>query len=141
MEALKAITQRPRPREDSGSGTFFQGGYSFPSGHSTTAWSVATVIAKEYGNHRWVAIVAYGMASMVSVSRFTSRNHFLSDVLVGSAIGYGIGRYVCRTHHDPSIDGITTPVKKLTSSKLFPSITPQFGMGSRTYGLSMRWEF
>src|SRR5439155_937905 len=61
--------------------------------------TLATVIANEYHDHRAVEIAAYGLASAVSISRFTGHNHFLSDVLVGSALGYGIGRYVYKTHH------------------------------------------
>jgi membrane-associated phospholipid phosphatase len=41
------------------------------------------------------------MAAGVSVARVTSRNHFPSDVVVGSAIGYLIGGYVYRRHSDP----------------------------------------
>ena len=42
-------------------------------------------------------------AAAVSVSRYTGRNHFLSDVLVGSALGYGIGRRQ-RQHHPRGLD-------------------------------------
>jgi PAP2 superfamily len=101
---IKEISQRPRPHNDSGHGDFFEGGNSFPSGHSMAVWSVATVIALEYRKHRWVQFAAYGLAALVSVSRFTGSNHFLSDVLVGSAIGFGTARYVYRSHHDPALN-------------------------------------
>ena len=42
---LKNATQRPRPYQANGSGTFFQGGSSFPSEHAAIAWSVASVMA------------------------------------------------------------------------------------------------
>src|SRR6266849_4525856 len=99
---IKHVTQRRRPRAPE-PGDFFEGGLSFPSGHTTAAWSLATVVANEYRDKRLVQISAYGLATAASMARFTGRNHFLSDVLVGSAIGYGIGRYVYRTHHDPSL--------------------------------------
>src|SRR6266849_420448 len=99
VTALKEITQRGRPLSGRDRGDFFDGGSSFPSGHSIEAWSLAAVIANEYHDHRWVQVGAYGIASAVSLSRFTGRQHYLSDVLVGSAAGYGIGRYVYRTHH------------------------------------------
>ncbi len=99
VTALKEITQRRRPLSGPNRGDFFDGGSSFPSGHSIQAWSLAAVIANEYHDHRWVQVGAYGIASAVSLSRFTGRQHYLSDVLVGSAAGYGIGRYVYRTHH------------------------------------------
>src|SRR5882724_12793089 len=97
--ALKGITQRARPLTGRERSEFFDGGSSFPSGHSIEAWSLAAVIANEYHDHRWVQIGAYGIASAVSLSRFTGSKHYLSDVLVGSAAGYSIGRYVYRTHH------------------------------------------
>ena len=65
------------------------------------AWSLATIVANEYRGRPMVQIAAYSLATSVGVSRFTGRNHFLSDVVVGSAIGYGIGRYVYHQHHDP----------------------------------------
>ena len=126
VEALKTVSQRQRPPTDHSSGEFFDGGSSFPSGHAITAWSLATVIAHEYGQHRpLVRFGVYGLATAVSLSRYTGRNHFLSDVLVGSAMGYGIGRYVYRQHHDPSLD---SPNQEQTSglerSRLFPRIAP-----------------
>src|SRR2546430_7870371 len=99
VTALKEITQRTRPSGGRSRGDFFDGGSSFPSGHSIEAWSLATVIAHEYHGHPAVKIAAYGIASAVSVARFTGQKHYLSDVLVGGAMGYGIGRYVYRTHH------------------------------------------
>jgi membrane-associated phospholipid phosphatase len=57
------------------------------------AFSVATVIARRYGNHRWVPYVAYGLASVVGFSRLTLNVHFLSDVVMGGALGYSISRF------------------------------------------------
>lgn len=141
--ALKAITQRPRPRVDDASGEFFDRGDSFPSGHAISAWSLATVIAYEYGKRRpLVRFGAYGLATAVSVSRYTGRNHFLSDVLVGSAIGYGIGHYVYRTHHDPLLDGESGESKSSGArSKLRPSAVPLYSRASRSYGLALAWDF
>src|SRR2546423_893255 len=103
-EALKAVSERARPPVDNASGEFFSGGKSFPSGHAISAWSFATVVANEYRHKRFVQVSAYGLATAVSISRFTGRKHFLSDVLIGSALGYGIGRYVYSKHHDPALD-------------------------------------
>jgi hypothetical protein len=142
-QALKLTTQRPRPREDDASGEFFDGGNAFPSGHATSAWSLATVVAYEYGQHRpLVRFGAYGLATAVSLSRYTGRNHFLSDVFVGSAIGYGIGRYVYRTHHDPSLDSDVGETKTTGAhSKLIPLTSPLFSRASRSYGLALAWNF
>jgi len=67
---------------------------SFPSGHTIAAFSVATVIARRYGNHRWVPYVAYGAAAAVGFSRLSLAAHFPSDVFMGAALGYSITRFV-----------------------------------------------
>jgi membrane-associated phospholipid phosphatase len=148
VEALKAATQRPRPRADDASGEFFDRGNSFPSGHAISVWSLATVVAHEYGRRRpLVRVGAYGLATAVSVSRYTGRNHFLSDVLVGSALGYGIGRFVYFKHHDPSLDaddGEKQHGEKQhgeTRSKLLPLVAPHFSRAEHTYGLALAWDF
>jgi membrane-associated phospholipid phosphatase len=138
-EALKAITQRPRPNSDNGSAEFFDGGSSFPSGHSITAWALATVIANEYHDHRLVQIGAYSLAALVSMSRFTGHNHFLSDVLIGSAMGYGMGLYVYRAHHDPNLD--TLSGKLLTRLSFAPRFQPRYGWQAATYGSSAAYHF
>ena len=66
---------------------------SFPSGHTIAAFSVATVISRRYGNHRWVPYVAYGMATLVGFSRLSLSSHYLSDVFMGGALGYSISRF------------------------------------------------
>lgn len=137
---LKNISQRPRPTHDDAHAEFFDGGHSFPSGHATSAWALATVVANEYHERRAVQFAAYGLATAVSVSRYTGRNHFLSDIVVGSAIGYGVGRYVYRKHHDPALDA---PAEERYSgvlhSKLTPLVIPSFSRAERSYGLALAW--
>lgn len=65
----------------------------FPSGHSIAAVSVATVVARRYGKHRWVPYLAYGLAGVVGFSRITLSAHFVSDVFVGGVLGYSISRF------------------------------------------------
>lgn len=138
--ALKSVSERRRPRATKDPGDFFEGGFSFPSGHAIAAWSLANVVAHEYHDRRLVQVSAYGLATLVSASRFTGRNHFLSDVLVGSAIGYGIGRYVYREHHDPTLDSTSQAVPH-THSKLLPIITPSCQRSARSYGIGLLWTF
>ncbi|MGC2697067.1 MAG: phosphatase PAP2 family protein [Candidatus Angelobacter sp.] len=100
---VKAITRRKRPTDVAPGGsfndTFFNGGKSpfkgssFPSGHAAGAFSVATVIAGRYHNHRWVPWVMYGLASAVSFSRVTNSAHFPSDVFLGAALGYAVSKF------------------------------------------------
>jgi membrane-associated phospholipid phosphatase len=75
------------------SGSLLRGNGSFPSGHAIAAFSVATIIARRYGNHRWVPFAAYGMAALVGFSRLSLSAHFMSDVFMGGALGYSISRF------------------------------------------------
>ena len=101
---LKSVTQRPRPFQEGGNGTFFQGGSSFPSEHAAIAWSVASVLAHEYPG-MLSQILAYGLATTVSATRVTGQQHFASDVIIGSALGWYFGRQVYRAHHDTNLGG------------------------------------
>ena len=103
-EALKYAFGRQRPFEGDHFGHIGKGGSSFPSGHAIDSWAVATIFAHEYPNP-FVQIAAYGLASAVSVTRITADQHFPSDVLVGGAFGYLIGRKIYKDHHDPELGG------------------------------------
>jgi len=133
ITAIKAATQRARPDAGEDRGKFFVGGSSFPSGHASESWALAAVVAHEYQGHRVVQVAAYSAAALISLSRFTAQRHYLSDVLVGSVIGYSIGRYVYRTHHveDQGAGG----------SRLTPLITPQYDRRARAYGVSVTWIY
>lgn len=143
VESLKVASQRQRPPADHSSGEFFDGGSSFPSGHAISAWSVATVISQEYGpRHPAVRYGAYALATAVGISRYTGRKHFLSDVLAGSAMGYGIGRYVYHQHHDTSLDAENgKQTSQLIKSKIFPRIAPAYSRQAHLYGASLAWSF
>lgn len=79
-------------------GRFLSGRGSFPSGHTMAAFSVATVFAERYKQHRWVPFVAYGLAGLVGFSRVPLQSHFPSDVFAGAALGFAISRYVVLQH-------------------------------------------
>ena len=102
--AFKYAFGRERPLQDGYRGKFWRGGDSFPSVHAAAAWSIASVIAHEYPGPL-TTFLAYGLASAVSASRVTAKQHFPSDVLIGSAIGWYIGQHVYRAHHDPELGG------------------------------------
>jgi hypothetical protein len=101
-EVFKIVSRRERPALDDAKGKSFQPGVnfdsSFASNHSVIAWSSAAVIASEYDGPM-TQILAYSFATGVSLSRVIGRDHFPSDVLVGSAVGWMIGRYVHHRHH------------------------------------------
>jgi len=92
LEALKIATNRQRPSNVQGDGGFWDGGKSFPSGHAMTSWALASVLTTRYPHRHWLAIAAYSGASAVSLSRISGKNHFPSDVLIGSSLGWLIGR-------------------------------------------------
>lgn len=101
---LKDVTRRVRPVNLPPHGnaydTWFESGGSimsgrggFPSGHAIAAFSVATVVARQYRNHKWVPWVAYGGAALAGFSRLSLSAHFASDVFMGAALGYSISRF------------------------------------------------
>ena len=104
VETFKYSLGRERPYQGNGTGPFFQGGTSFPSEHAAAAWSVAGVIAHEYPSP-FMKIMVYGLASLVDYSRIRSRQHFPSDVFVGSMMGNLIAQNVYSRHHDPDLGG------------------------------------
>jgi hypothetical protein len=104
--ALKYAFARERPPADDFRGDFWKGTDSFPSEHAAAAWSIASVIAHEYPSPV-TEILAYGAASAISVSRLTAKQHFPTDVLIGSALGWFSGEIVYRNHHDPELGGST----------------------------------
>src|SRR5271163_598672 len=95
---------RERPLQNNYSGGFWQGGDSFPSDHAAVAWSVASVVAHEYPGPL-TSLLAYGMATAVSAARVDAKQHFPTDVLIGSALGWFVGQEVYRHHHDPENGG------------------------------------
>jgi membrane-associated phospholipid phosphatase len=104
VEAMKYSLRRERPFQGDGTGPFFQGGSSFPSEHAAASWAVAGVIAHEYPGI-FPKILVYSLASLVSYSRIKGRQHFPSDVFVGSIMGNLIAQNVYSRHHDPDLGG------------------------------------
>ena len=101
-QGMKLIFWRERPDQDMGHGHFFQSSAgwdsSFPSSHSVLAWSAAAVIAGEYPNP-FTQVLVYTGAAGISFTRLMGQQHFPSDVLVGSAVGWLVGHYVYKHRH------------------------------------------
>jgi membrane-associated phospholipid phosphatase len=95
---------RQRPYSGSGRGYFFDGGDSFPSQHAAINWAIASVVAHEYPGPL-TKLFAYGAAAGFSAARVAGRKHFASDVIVGSALGWYLGRQVFRSHSQYSDSG------------------------------------
>jgi hypothetical protein len=104
-EAAKYAFRRDRPIEGDGTGKFFQsGGTSFPSEHASVAFAIAGVIAHEYPGPL-TQILAYGAAGLIGFSRVRARQHFPSDVFVGSIMGNLIAQNIYSRHFDPELGG------------------------------------
>lgn len=101
--AIKYATQRFRPHDhDPPNPRLWEGPFgsyahtSFPSGHSSVVFAAATVLAFEYRDKPWVPVLSYTLASLSALSRVYDDEHWVSDVIIGSALGFGIGKLVYR---------------------------------------------
>ncbi len=102
---LKHLFGRQRPTRTTDADNFdgpFSGGTSLPSGHTTTAFSIATVFAKQYERHVWVPPLAYTLATMTALSRINDGVHWTSDVFLGAAIGYFTASALHKIHNQPN---------------------------------------
>ena len=124
---LKYATGRERPGANAYHGRFGQGGDSFPSSHAAGAWAVASVLAHEYPGPL-TKIFAYGAATAISVVRIQGKQHFPSDVLVGSGIGWLTGWQVYRAHHKADVGGGV--VEDLSDSPMVDTERTPSAMGS-----------
>jgi len=105
-QGMKLAFWRERPSMNNASGHFFKSDAgidsAFPSSHSVVAWSAAAVLAGEYHSHL-TQLLIYSAATGISLTRVMGQQHFPSDVLVGSAAGWLVGRYVFRKHHNEAL--------------------------------------
>ena len=91
FKALKHLSQRPRPCQiepHCWSKVLPPDQFSFPSGHTMTAFSIAVVISYFYPSLEGVLLF---LALNIAVSRIVLGMHFLSDVLAGMVLGVALG--------------------------------------------------
>ena len=103
--AIKLATGRSRPYENMGTNDFNSLGAaspnsSFPSGHTTEAFALASVISSHY-DATWIKVTVYTVASLVGIARTYHDAHFASDVVAGAFIGNWVGLSVV-SHHQQS---------------------------------------
>ena len=128
--AIKLAAQRERPN--------MENNMSFPSGHASTAMAWATVIGRHYGPKG--GIPAYTVASFIAASRMAKNAHWLSDVVAGSALGFGIGRQVVRRNsRPPTPPGGPTPPQPPKPSRL--EMWPNPGPAGDGVGLAVSLRF
>jgi len=134
---LKTAAGRERPDLAGGNARFFEGQRSFPSGHAMMTWSFASLISHEYEGGKVVPIIAYSLASAVSVARFTAQKHYASDIVAGGAMGWFIGKFVFEHHLDKTIH---KRYETDAARGYFPDIRPLMDPRSHTYALSLNWD-
>lgn len=133
---LKEITGRSRPEAGKGAHDFhpFDGGQSFPSGHTIQAFALASVVA-EHADRPWVSGLSYGLAGLVGAARMEQRQHFLSDVVAGGLIGAFVGKSVVRCNQARRSSAGASEA----GSKVALSVAPVIQPGG--YGVSLALRF
>jgi membrane-associated phospholipid phosphatase len=122
--SIKLAAQRPRPFTGESASTWNGPGLkstnpSFPSGHTQSAFSIASVLAEEYGDNSYVPPIAYGLATLTGVARVYDDKHWTSDVFFGAALGYFVGKAVVHYHSGQGESAL----------KIMPTVTQQgFGV-------------
>ena len=99
VSASKFLIGRARPLQNNGDNDEFRPFNfkysSIPSGHTTLAFTTASVIAGYYPS---MSIPAYGMAALIGAQRIVSSRHWTSDVLIGTFLGYYLGKKIVHSH-------------------------------------------
>jgi membrane-associated phospholipid phosphatase len=125
---LRVVTGRPRPfTGESASFKWFKTGWeyqSFPSGHMTVVFAVSTVLAERINNN-WVRGGFYGLSAVAMIERIYSSEHWFSDAIIGSLLGYGSAVFVLNRENQKD------KVKKENGVSFFPSLN----------GINLIWKF
>ncbi len=108
-QILKIAFGRYRPYNEEGNAkfepfSFEENKYSLPSGHATAAFALASVFSGAFDNFAWV-VFCYGTAGVISAARVYHDEHWLSDVFLGSVIGYSVGKFVASREETSIIFG------------------------------------
>ncbi|MBL7997365.1 MAG: phosphatase PAP2 family protein [Candidatus Kapabacteria bacterium] len=125
--SLKYVLGRARPFLDEGQGSFtpFPGlrndsRFSLPSGHTTVAFTLSTVLAKRI-NNTYASIGLYSAAGLTGLARMYYDKHWLTDVLAGAAVGYLSATWILNIHESNSVQ---SQAQSQSSFRCFLSPTP-----------------
>ncbi len=132
------VAARQRPGEGNGHGDFLRHSAintSFPGGHAMFTWAMATVAVHEYPKP-WIKALAYTAALTVTAGRFLARDHWSSDMFVGSGLGIAIGTHIFHSHCDPSLSESCRHHSR--KFKMLDSIQPSDGSPRTAVNPSLR---
>ena len=103
---MQLIFARQRPDEGNNHGNFFKHhsvNTSFPGGHALFTWAMASVLADEYPKP-WARVLSYGAAFTVTFTRFMARDHWSSDMFIGTALGLAIAENTFHARCNPEFE-------------------------------------
>jgi membrane-associated phospholipid phosphatase len=104
--SVKVTMGRVRPNHAESPYEFFsRGDMSFYSGHTSSVFVYATVIAEVYNDKPLVPYIAYGAAALTAYARMSDKMHWGSDVLIGAAAGHLITKILIRTLEGSGSEG------------------------------------
>ncbi len=113
---VNKVVGRSRPHDGRGARHFaIGGGTSFPSGHASTIFQVAAVLA-HHADRAPVTVLVYSVAAAGAWERIISEQHWASDVLLGAAYGWAVAKLVIRLHEEEALG-------------VGPVVTPSGGLG------------
>ena len=100
---MKFVFGRARPYTGDGAGTYHQftltddGFHSLSSGHATIAFVISTVLSRNV-QPTWLKILVYLPAVLTPISRVYQDQHWVSDNVLGAAVGYFVATWVVDVH-------------------------------------------
>ena len=107
---------------------------AFPSGHTATAFSIATVFASQYKDVKAVPVICYSAATLVGVSRLFEHEHWASDVFAGGLLGYLCGKQVVN-HYNKTHQNKTNFISSRSNSTREFTIIQE----GNQVGFALRW--
>lgn len=117
---IKSIVGRSRPFTNQGSQSFTpftmnDAGLSYPSGHTTVAFVMSASLSR-YIDRWWADVILYGLASGTAYARMHNDRHWLSDTILGGAIGYFATQWVFDAHKQSTLS--------TSEARILPIFTP-----------------
>jgi len=130
---LKNLFSRSRPYKgngnmDFGNYKFNNDYYSMPSGHTTVAFTLSTVLAERI-NNIYATIGLYTLATFTAYQRIYSDNHWFSDTVLGAAIGIVISHAIVKMNESDPYENKD------------PQISSEPLMFNSGYGIGFRFNF